>query len=103
MNILRAMFVANDGVYHIDVIDHAGEFWLVPEWLDNPAEGWSKPARIIRLNSVPHKKTLGGSLGDFHILSVVPKAALFGPYPYTGPLPVEMVEAPDIRVVRQIH
>ena len=97
--IYRANFVAEDGLYDVDIIDHNAEFWLVPEWLDNPSEKWSTPARIIRLNSIPHRKCLGSPLADFLILPGVPKAAIFGPYPYIGPLQVEMVEAPDIRVV----
>lgn len=101
--IYRATFIASDGIYTVNVIFWEGDFWLVPQWLDNPSEKWSKPARIIRLNSIPHQKCLGNQRGDFLIPPSVPKAAIFGPYPYAGPLPVVLVEAPDIQVVLPVR
>lgn len=101
--IYRATFPTSDGIYTVDVIEHDGEFWFVPEWIDNPAKGTSSPARIVRLNSVPHRKHLGAKTGDFSIPFGVPKALIFGPYPSTGQPQLDRVEAPDIQVVRRIH
>lgn len=92
-----------DGIYTVDVIAHEGEFWLVPEWLDNPSTGLSKPARIVRLKSVPHRECLGHSRADFLIPFGVPKAAIFGPYPSPGQLPLDWLEAPDIQVLMSLR
>jgi len=37
MAIYHARYACEDGIYTIDVIAHEGEFWLVPEWIDNPS------------------------------------------------------------------
>ena len=103
MRIYRLQFIAPDGIYMIDVIEHAGEFWIVPEWLDNIDQGTSSPARIIRLGSAPHSKHIGAPIGDFSIPFGFPKALIFGPYPSEGLPQLDRVEAPDIRVARQIH
>lgn len=103
MAIYRCTFATKDGIYTVDVIEHAGEFWLVPEWIDNLAKGTSSPARIIRLNSVPHKKHLGAPIGDFWIPFGVPKALILGPYPSEEQPQSDRMEAPDIQVERPIH
>jgi hypothetical protein len=95
-----AMLPNSDGMFTVDVIEHEGEFWLVPGWLDNKVEGWSKPVRIIRLNSVPHQKTLGGKYSDFLVASnAIPKAVLDGHVQFGSSGLIEVVESPDIRVV----
>lgn len=102
-NVYRATFPTSDGIFTIDVIYHAGEFWFVPEWNDNREAGWSMPVRIIRVNSVPHSKHLGGPLGDFSIPFGFPKALIFGPYPSEGTPQADRVESPDIRVVLPVR
>ena len=101
--IYRAVFPVHDGIYTVDVIEHEGEFWLVPEWIDNRETGTSSPARIIRLNSVAHRKNLTGRRRQFEVLFGVPKALIFGPYPSEGQPQSDRVEAPDIQVARPIH
>jgi len=45
----------NEGtVYTMDVIQHEGSFWLVPEWRDSHAERVSMPVRMILLDLIQH-------------------------------------------------
>jgi hypothetical protein len=58
MKILKAVVQSTDNgsIYQIDVIEHDNKLWLVPQWLDIPAAGVSKPARIIWMDTLPHQK-----------------------------------------------
>src|SRR6476660_1293076 len=38
-----------------DAIKYDGKLWLVPQWLDEPGSGTTKPRRIIRIDSLPHE------------------------------------------------
>jgi hypothetical protein len=78
MKIFKAMVVSADGpLYQIDVIEHDKKLWLVPQWLDSPAEGVSRPARIIRMDTLPHQKNLPGSpYGDYVLNEPVPTELL---------------------------
>ena len=54
---LKTGHVIVDGasIIRIDVIEHMGSHWLVPEWLDGyPSEGFSTPVRAIRIDFLPH-------------------------------------------------
>ena len=62
----------------IDTIEHEGKFWLVPQWLDIPAEGWTMPARIILLDTLRHQRLEPGGLADFLLNDPLPKAVLEG-------------------------
>jgi hypothetical protein len=72
MKIYKAMVAVDDGVYKIDAIDYEGKLWLVPHWLDMPAQGVTMPNRIIRFDILPHAKSQGGSW-DFLLHSPIPK------------------------------
>lgn len=98
MTIYRLMFTEPGGVHQLDVIEHADEFWIVPEWLATTSPGLQKPARIVRLASLPHSRKIGGRIADFVVSFGVPKAAVFGLDQSGQPLRSEVVEAPDIQV-----
>lgn len=60
-----------------DVIEHEGKLWLVPEWLENPIEGWSIPARIIQLDTLNYATTsLKGA--QYQLRDPIPTAILEG-------------------------
>ena len=87
----------DDGtIYKMDTIEYEGKMWLVPEWLDNAAAGWRKPARIICLDLLPHQKSPGGQ-ADFVLNAGIPKSVCDGQIP-TQPEDLFVVkEAPDIK------
>ena len=103
MTIYRLLFTEPGGVHQLDVIEHAGELWIVPEWLASTTPGRQRPARIVRLASVPHSRKIGGRIADFVVSFGVPKAAVFGLDQSGRPLRSEVVEAPDIQVERPLH
>jgi hypothetical protein len=87
---------SDDGsIYQIDVIEHDNKLWLVPQWYDVPAQGVSKPARIIRMDTLPHQKPSGPHRE--YILNVpIPTALLNLPTP-KQPVPgFEIQEMPEI-------
>ena len=76
-------FVEDSGgmIYKMDTIEYEGVFWLVPTWLEDPAEGRKRPERIVSLAAIPHQGMRGNALGDFLINGPVPRHALFDPAP----------------------
>jgi hypothetical protein len=62
----------------MDVIEHAGTFWLVPEWLENRVEKWRMPARIVSLDGLKHQRTTGSPFGDFVVNEPLSEAVLSG-------------------------
>ena len=81
----------------MDTIEFEGKMWLVPEWLDNREEGFSYPARIILLDTLPHEKSKS-PLEDFLLTDPLPKAVFDGQVPPESELDYVVVERPDIQV-----
>ena len=46
---MKKTYVPIDGtISKIDTIEHEGSLWLVPNWLDMPAQGLTMPSRLVR-------------------------------------------------------
>jgi hypothetical protein len=100
MKILKTLLLIQGGntFFHMDTIEHQGRFWLVPEWIEAPVEGWRMPKRIICLENLQRQKlNPKAGYGDFSLSAPIPKAVLDGhdPQPLKGGYVV--VERPDIR------
>ena len=78
MTVFKTMVPLSDGLYRMDTIEHEGQFWLVPEWIDTPRKGWSQPARIVCLSLIAHQPLpLGGEV-RFVVTNPIPKSVLTG-------------------------
>jgi hypothetical protein len=72
-----------NGIYECEAIEHEGQNWLVPQWLENPAEGWRTPERLVSLTGIPHQPPDPPGLPHFVVNEPIPKSVLDDP----GPLP----------------
>ena len=97
MKIAKAYVVIDGGLYKVDVIEFEGRFWLVPEWLDMPAQGVSMPRRIVSLETIPHQRIEGGN-PEFVVNDPVPKAVFEGRSQSEGGQLFVVRELPEIRV-----
>lgn len=79
-----------------DTIELNEKFWLVPEWIDNPAEGTRKPLRIICLDNLPHQKIDSGDPADFFLTSPIPICVFEGEIPAEAIFRFDIIEHPDI-------
>lgn len=96
---MEAQVIVADGVHNIvmmDVIEHQGGFWLVPEWLDNRAQQVTMPVRIVSLETLPHQRTRGRP--EFVVNDPVPKYVFDGHVPPEQATKYIVVERPDIRI-----
>ena len=94
---LKALLFHEDGSDPtlIDVIQHQGQLWLVPEWLVDPELRRRRPARIILMQRLRFQNV--GFLGaDFLLLDPVPRAILTGQTPPEKALPHVVILEPDI-------
>lgn len=92
--ILKTYVIAGGGIHTVDTIEHEGKLWLVPNWLDDLAEGVTMPSRIIRLDVLRYERM--GTEG-FALRDPMPKALLERRTP-PKPIPgYEYQELPDIR------
>ena len=58
MKIVQTLVGFSDSgtLFNCDTIEHEGQFWLVPEWLEAPELGMKRPARIIPLARLRHQE-----------------------------------------------
>ena len=80
MMIHKAQIIVAADVHEIhmcDVIEHAGQFWLVPEWFDSPDGLVTRPERIVSLATMEHQRTKG-IVVEFVVNNPIPKSVLFG-------------------------
>jgi hypothetical protein len=99
MRQFRAMVIGvEDGaISQCDGIEFEGKLWLVPRWLDVPAQGVTKPVRLIRFDSIPHQHTPNSQYQvEYVINSPIPKE-LFDVRTPIQTLPgFEFVEMPEL-------
>jgi hypothetical protein len=98
MTIRKAMVIINyDGrheIHEVDVVEYQGEFWLVPEWLDNSVQKITKPTRLVSLAHLPHQRVSGRQ--EFVVHDPVPSYVLFGRIPPETKGRYAVIEFPDL-------
>ena len=95
MIIRKALIATDTGLLRCDVIEHADGFWLVPEWLDNPSTGETRPARIICLDLLRHDRQPGVD-PEFVVNEPIPISVLDGRAPAGSMLGFLVVDLPEI-------
>jgi hypothetical protein len=86
-------------ILECDAVRYDGKLWLVPEWLDEPGGGTTKPRRMIRIDSLPHQAMTNSAYGlDFILNGPLPKAVLDGVAEPEQAAQYEIVELPDIEI-----
>lgn len=78
MVVFKTFVPLEDGVYEMDTIEHEGQMWLVPEWIDIPRKGWSRPARIVCLSLLPHSVMGPQFRCRYAVQNPIPKSVLNG-------------------------
>jgi hypothetical protein len=99
MKILKVMVIGVEGgtISKCDGIEYEGKLWLVPNWLDIPAQGVTKPARLIRFDTLPHEALPAGSAFGDYILNMPMPTELFGHQTPRQAIPgFEFQELPEI-------
>ena len=82
-------------IQECDAIRYDGKLWLVPQWLDEPGRGTTKPRRMIRIDSLPHQPMTNPAFGlDFILNGPLPKAVLDGVATPEQAAQYEIVELP---------
>ena len=79
MKILLVVAVmCESSVLTVDGLSYDNKLWLVPNWLDYPQEGMSRPERMIRFDNLPLDQLEENSLYDFLLQEPVPRDVLDG-------------------------
>jgi hypothetical protein len=98
----QLIIIGDDGVNMIslmDVIEHAGKFWLVPDWIDMPVQKGTKPLRIISLETMAYDRMVGSN-PEFLVENPVPSYIFEGRIPPAEAGKYVVVEGPDILIPR---
>jgi hypothetical protein len=92
--ISKTLIQVEDQIAVCDTIEHAGQLWLVPEWLRGPIPGTEKPARLISLHGLPKQPPIGeyAAMADRHLIIPLSRDTLSGGTAQG----LVVVEAPDI-------
>ena len=94
--ILKTMVPISGGTIEmVDTIEHDKKLWLVPFWIDQLGLKQTRPARLIRLDSLPHQ-AVSGSKWDYVLNTPMPRE-IFETQPLKQEaLGFEVLELPDI-------
>jgi hypothetical protein len=80
----------------VDTIEYDNKLWLVALWRELPALKRKRPARLIRLDCLPHEKNGKHPDVDYTLSEILPKF-LFDPEPLNKQeIRFEVVEEVDI-------
>lgn len=60
MQIFKVLIHVASQQHTIDGLEYEGKLWLVLAWLDSPLEQATKPAVMIRFDSLPHSRIQDG-------------------------------------------
>ena len=91
-------------VQECDAIKYDGKLWLVPQWLDEPGRGTTKPRRMIRIDSLPHQPMTNPAYGlDFILNGPLPKTVLDGVATPEQAAQYEIVELPEMKFQCRNH
>jgi hypothetical protein len=97
MKILKVLVGLDDGtIVKVDAIEYEGGLWLVPQWLDVPAQRVTKPARLIRMDVLQHQRMPPTYKADFVLNAGMPKALFDCSAPLKSALGYEVRELPEI-------
>lgn len=97
MKIFKTLVPSDAGaIYTVDTIQHQGGLWLVPRWLDVPEKRETMPARLIRMDLLPHQRIESGQPADFVLNGYMPKALFDFDAPLKSTLGFEVIELPEI-------
>lgn len=88
---------ARGNLWLVDTIEHEGELWLVPGWLEAPHEGWKSPKRIICLSRMQHQATPEHPRYQFATREPLPTSVYEGLAQSSEEAGFLVVEAPNIR------
>lgn len=94
MTIYTVKVASGSTIFNCDCIEHEGKLWLVPNWLDAPAEGVSMPSRLVRpltQEFLPFGK-------EYVLSSPIPKELLDVKTPKLPIEGYEVRELPNIRI-----
>ena len=95
MRIFKTAVIVDGAIQSMDTIEHEGSFWLVPEWLDMPAQGVTMPRRIVSLATLRHERMSGNP--DFVVSDPVPKFVFDGAVPSQLAHMYIVKELPELR------
>jgi hypothetical protein len=74
----EVMAVSDGEPLLLEAIEHQGDFWLVPQWIEDKALKQRRPARAIRLDGLKPFARQPWDDCDFYVPQTMSKALLFG-------------------------
>jgi hypothetical protein len=97
MNIFKTMVSDGTSIFPMDTVEYEGGLWLVPLWLEAPETGWQTPARIIRMDILPHRKLGPPFPADYTLPAPIPKGVLDGTTPSQQARGYVVIDHPAIK------
>ena len=96
MKILKVLVIGieNGTISKCDAIEYDNKLWLVPKWIDSPAQGVTRPSRLVRFDTMRHQVT-PNSQTDYVLNDPMP-AELFAIRTPPARPGYEILEMPDI-------
>jgi hypothetical protein len=98
VEIYKALVGFDDGeMTHCDAVEYDDTLWLVPKWLDVPAEGYRTPERMLRLDQFQHRMFPAPSPINIAVSEPVPHALYSGELTAALKDKYQLYDRPDFR------
>ena len=99
MRVMKTTIQCEDGSQRVcDTIQHDGKLWLVPAWVDDASQPYSRPVRLIGMSGLKYWSMPMHSAVDFVVEDRVPEAILQGTALTEPEVPYVILERPDVRI-----
>ena len=93
-NLYSAIVAVGPSMHMFHVMEHGGQKWLVPGWIDSPNGEWTRPERMILMDVLPY--ALLGGRADYVVNKPLPREYVVGPLPSEIESPFIVLYLPDI-------
>ena len=98
MDIQKSLVPVGSKILTVDTIIYEGSKWLVPYWLEKPAEGCTMPLRIICMDLIHHQESPDHETVDYVVNDPVPQSVFDGETDTVEGRKFRVVERPNIRI-----
>jgi len=98
VEVLKALVGFEDGgMAQCDVVEYDDTYWLIPKWIDVPAESYRTPERMLRLDQFEHQIFPPPSAINVAVNEPVPHALYSGELTPALKEKYQLYDRPDFR------
>jgi hypothetical protein len=92
-----AVLIGGKEIAPVPTIEYQGGLWLAPLWIEDQETKQRWPARIIRMDTLPHAKLVPPQPWDYQLLDPIPRGVLDGTIAPSEARGFVVIDRPEIQ------